>query len=151
MTIIKRAPLVSLLTLISASALARPGMDLLEADRDNDGRISAEEFRLPQGRRGGEPFERADSNEDGVVSRDELLVAIEEGEARRREHMLARFDSADTDGDGVVTRDEAKSQAFAHLDRDGDGYITEQELRPMFLPGDGRPRRERREPVGDET
>lgn len=119
----------------SAGAAAHPGGDLLSLDSDGDGRISFDEFRLPEREDRRSMFARADTDGDGVVSRDDMQAAIdnanEERKEQLREHALQRFDEMDSDGNGVVTSDEVRQQMFARIDGNGDGFVTEDEADAM--------------------
>lgn len=72
-------------------------------------------------------FERFDADQDGVITKEEIL------EIKTRD-----FASADTDGNGEISLEEFKAQflersrdrmvrAFQFLDRDGDGSVTQAE------------------------
>lgn len=131
------------LLLTSVAVYAQPHGGIMRLDSDGDGQISRDEFRPPEQRRGPRLFERADLNDDGSVTRDEVITALDEGAEERRErmqeHMLAMFDAMDEDGNGVVTESEALDHAFARVDANGDGYVTEAEAEAMH-----EQRRERR-------
>ncbi|MEO1187618.1 MAG: EF-hand domain-containing protein [Pseudomonadota bacterium] len=75
--------------------------------------------------------EAADANQDGNISKDEMLA-----------HRAEKFASADTNGDNLVTAEEfeafaiaererkqaeRRARMFAKLDADGDGYVTAEE------------------------
>ena len=94
-----------------------------QMDVNNDGAISFDEFRMPEGRNA--PEMRMDANGDGEITRDE----VSEVATQRTEDALARFDALDADGDGVVTQGERRRSAFNRMDGDGDGQITKSELR----------------------
>ncbi len=132
-----RIPLSAALGLLLTSSLvlAEHGGGILQLDSDGDGQVSRAEFRPPEQRRGPRIFERADLDEDGSITRDEVLSAIEDGAeerlARMKEHMLQMFDTMDQDGNGVVTETEALDHAFARADANGDGFVTEEEAQAM--------------------
>ena len=92
-------------------------------DANNDGAISFEEFRMPEGRDA--PEMRMDANGDGEITRDEVSQAA----TQRTEEALTHFDTLDADGDGVVTQSERRRAAFDRMDGDGDGQITKSEFR----------------------
>ncbi len=94
-----------------------------QMDVNNDGAISFDEFRMPEGRNA--PEMRMDANGDGEITRDE----VREVATQRTEDALARFDALDADGDGVVTQGERRRSAFNRMDGDGDGQITKSEFR----------------------
>lgn len=117
--------------ILSTFAAAQPEGGLLRLDSDGDGRISREEFQLPERHRKGGGMARADQDGDGVITRDEMLAAVGEETVERSERAVSRFDAADSDGNGVLTRQEMTDSAFSRLDGDGDGYVTEEEARHM--------------------
>ena len=94
-----------------------------QMDANNDGVISFDEFRMPNGRDA--PEMRIDANGDGEIARDE----VSQVGTQRTEEVLTRFDALDADGDGVVTQNERRRAAFNRMDGDGDGQITRSEFR----------------------
>ena len=94
-----------------------------QMDANNDGAISFDEFRMPDGRQA--PEMRMDANGDGELTRDEVSQVV----TQRTEEALDRFDALDADGDGVVTQYERRRAAFNRMDGDGDGQITKSEFR----------------------
>ena len=94
-----------------------------QMDANNDGAISFDEFRMPDGRQA--PEMRMDANGDGELTRDEVSQVV----TQRTEEALDRFDTLDADGDGVVTQYERRRAAFNRMDGDGDGQITKSEFR----------------------
>ena len=94
-----------------------------QMDANNDGAISFDEFRMPEGRDA--PEMRMDANGDGEITRDEVSQIA----TQRTEEALDRFDALDADGDGVVTLGEWRRAAFNRMDGDGDGQITKSEFR----------------------
>lgn len=123
--------LFSTTLMLTTFATAQPEGGLLRLDSDGDGRVSRDEFRLPERHRKGRGMTRADQDGDGVITRDEMLAAVGEAGAERSERMVSRFDTADSDGNGVLTPQEMADGAFSRLDGDGDGYVTEEEARQM--------------------
>ena len=96
-----------------------------QMDANNDGAISFDEFRMPEGRDA--PEMRMDANGDGEISREEVTTIA----TQRTEEVMARFDDMDADGDGVVTQSERRRSAFNRMDGDGDGQITKSEFREV--------------------
>ena len=94
-----------------------------QMDANNDGAISFDEFRMPDGRQA--PEMRMDANGDGELTRHEVSQVV----TQRTEEALDRFDALDADGDGVVTQYERRRAAFNRMDGDGDGQITKSEFR----------------------
>ena len=94
-----------------------------QMDANNDGAISFDEFRMPEGRDA--PEMRMDANGDGEITRDEVSQIA----TQRTEEALGRFDALDADGDGVVTQGERRRAAFNRMDGDGDGQITKSEFK----------------------
>ena len=94
-----------------------------QMDANNDGAISFDEFRMPEGRDA--PEMRMDANGDGEITRDEVSQIA----TQRTEEALNRFDALDADGDGVVTQGERRRAAFNRMDGDGDGQITKSEFK----------------------
>jgi Ca2+-binding EF-hand superfamily protein len=70
---------------------------------------------------GHKQFSLMDSNNDGSLSKEEMLNFHEQ-----------RFTSIDVDGDGLITKDEIKShrqkQRFMRIDSNNDGVISEDEM-----------------------
>ena len=96
---------------------------LKQMDTNNDGAISFDEFRMPEGRDA--PEMRMDANGDGEITRDEVSQIA----TQRAEMALTSFDKMDADGDGVITQSERHRSAFNRMDGDGDGQITQSEFR----------------------
>ncbi len=78
-------------------------------DTDGDGKLSRDEFshekmhETHQRLRKDEMFARLDSNDDGVLTNDELL-----------DRRLERLKNVDANGDGNVTREEMKAAMHKH-------------------------------------
>lgn len=135
---------------ISAFALAKEGGHggkkmMKHLDTDGDGQVSIEEFESPRR----SPFGRADSNDDGIVTLEEIEERMqsrhqareleqEERIAERRAKFTERFSTMDTDGDGGLSQDEIKQGIFSRMDENGDGYITADEVRRPKGMGRGR-------------
>ncbi|ATY31262.1 CREC-EF hand family protein [Sphingomonas psychrotolerans] len=100
---------------------ARPmGGDMLaKADTNNDGAVTKAEFLADTDAR----FARLDANEDGKISKEERPSG---GEGRGG-RMMSR---SDTDNDGAISLDEQRAQAtrrFERLDTNSDGKIDQPE------------------------
>lgn len=135
---------------------------MLQFDKNGDGALQKNE--VPERMQG--IFARGDANQDGVLTRDELLQAAQkqsqqaasrggggerrgpggfDGERRGPGGGMMRFDpvmrALDTDQDGAITSAEWSKapQVLAQFDRNGDGQLTPDELRPSFQ---GRERRD---------
>lgn len=135
---------------------------MLQFDKNGDGMLQKSE--VPERMQG--IFARGDANQDGVLTRDELLQAAQkqsqQASASRGgggEHRggfdgerrgpggggMMRFDpvmrALDTDEDGAISAAEWSKapQVLAKFDKNGDGQLTPDELRPNF------PGRERRD------
>jgi hypothetical protein len=87
-------------------------------DTNNDGMISRDEWK-------GKPevFDKIDKNGNGSLTREEL------GAAARRQ--TERLNQMDTNNDGKISRDEWKGppKRFDRLDANGDEVISKEELR----------------------
>jgi Ca2+-binding EF-hand superfamily protein len=108
-------------------------------DKDGDGKVLLSDLSgLPEGLR--EHLAKADTNQDGALTRDELKAAHEAKMAEWKKQV-------DTNGDGVISKEE-KSAARAKfeaemkkkLDTNGDGVVSDEEktaarakMEQMFL------------------
>jgi Ca2+-binding EF-hand superfamily protein len=107
------------------------GMERLkQADTNGDGMISRDEAKaLP---RIAKHFDEIDANHDGQITSEELRAFhASRMEQARAEH----WKKLDTNGDGRISLDEAKANAprlaehFQAIDTNGDGFITPDELK----------------------
>jgi hypothetical protein len=116
----------ALLALAADPGVARPtgapsGPDSQEFvqrfDRDNDDRVSREEFPGSA-----EHFQALDSDGDGFVNAAEAPQGPPDG--RHPRGLLQRMD---TDADGQLSQEEWLAH-FKQLDRNGDGFVNADEL-----------------------
>jgi len=102
-----------------------PGRFFSRMDADANGSISSEEL-------GGERLDllrKADANNDGTLTEDELVTYVMEREFRRQARRMAN--RLDIDGDGTVTLAEIENhqnKRFALLDRNNDNQLSQDEL-----------------------
>ena len=101
------------------------GMERLrQADTNGDGMISRDEAAaLPMIAK---HFDEIDTNHDGQITADELR-------AFHQNMRAAHFKKLDTDGDGRISRTEAQAaprlaERFDQLDTNKDGFLTPDEL-----------------------
>jgi len=79
--------------------------DLFESrDANRDNNLTWEEWNVPGAGLSKSKFSSRDTNKDGMISRNEALVA-----GRKDSGFARAFVAADTDKDGYVTKVEAKS------------------------------------------
>ena len=108
---------------------------LFSFDENKDGKLSKAE--VPERMQG--IFLRADSDHDGLLTRDELTKATvaQDRRAPGGPPPDLVFRALDKDNDGVLSPPELAGAAAAlkTLDKNGDGVLNEQELRPMRGPG----------------
>lgn len=126
---------IALLALAAMPACAqqpqRDGTRLLDqlekADTNGDGSISRQEFVANRETQ----FTRLDRNHDGFMTQGDIPRMVK----RRRPESGASIDqmiaALDKDGDGKVSRDEfvnGPAPVFNLADKDGDGVVTKAEL-----------------------
>jgi len=112
-----------------------------ELDANNDGKISAAEFKGPQ-----ERFKQLDANGDGFLTKEEYLKGV--GESIRSgaatymavntaAGMMGNFPLMDTNKDGKISAAEFKGspERFKQLDVNGDGFLTREELKSALMKG----------------
>jgi Ca2+-binding EF-hand superfamily protein len=85
-------------------------------DKDNDGRVSKEEYISKYTER----FDRLDVNKDGYLDKDEAVAKM------KKKGLIKRMDK---DNDLKVSKEEfqGSDERFNRLDADKDGYITKGE------------------------
>ena len=128
--IISRTLIVALGTIgiatVPGAALAQSGEGIADAieraDRNNDGVVSKAEFVAYRASQ----FDRFDRNNDGYLSRADIPRFV-----RNPERFLSRVEPYDFNGDGRVSRAEynrGPTIAFDRVDTDGDNRVTQNEL-----------------------
>lgn len=113
----------------TAAAGRHFGISFFErADTDHDGGVSRQELVASELER----FDVFDRNRDGVVTPGEASLGESAWRAQRFDE---RFRRLDRNGDGVLTLAEGalEPEHFMRLDRDRDGRVTRAELERMFL------------------
>ncbi len=139
-------------SVFAADDTSGPRGPLAMLDSDGDGSVNFEEFQ----QRGAEALSRMDSDENGVLTLDEVLNArpdmgrrggrdtdraereltdeqiarMEERQAEMAARATAHFESMDANGDDMVTLDEYQEASFLALDSDNNGLLSAKELRP---------------------
>ncbi|WP_416797721.1 EF-hand domain-containing protein [Ciceribacter azotifigens] len=117
-------------TLPAFSAEARTAPPILQRlDANNDGAVSRDEIVTGRAKL----FARIDVNGDGVIDEDEmesLRDAIMDRATAMQARLGNRMRRLDTNGDGKVFRDEfrARTLFFDLADRDGDGKLSASEF-----------------------
>jgi hypothetical protein len=118
------------LFLILATAASADSKSFVEMDINGDGALDASEFSAAFGSEGAALFETLDSNQDGMVTTDEVT------EASSGDIDDDELQEADLDGDGIVEGHEIQhvfgpraQKALAKFDADGDGHVTLDEVR----------------------
>lgn len=76
-----------------------------QMDDDKDGYLNAKEVRSYAKSHKGKGFDKADKNDDKVLTRDEVA---------NNPKLAKRFDAADVNKDGKVTQEEAKNFRHDH-------------------------------------
>jgi len=109
-----------------ADAAGSQPMRFHDMDRDGDRVITRGEWRGND-----QSFKQHDTNADGVLSGNEVLVSAQRPspDRSRREERAVRFDRMDRDHDGRLGRNEWNSaaDAFSRADLDHDGTVSRAE------------------------
>ena len=104
---------------------------LKEADANNDGKVSKDEMIAYKTKK----FEAADTNRDGRLTQDEAVAYHEaERERRRKERQAKMFGKLDANGDGTASLEEFLAGgpgSFEDMDRNGDGFLSEDDKPKM--------------------
>lgn len=95
-----------------------------QLDRNGDNFVTIEEWPLDR-----PSFERVDRNQDGRLSRGELLTP----NTLRRDRVDVQFDELDTNRDGYLSQSERQraGAALDRLDRDRDGFLSRGEFQVL--------------------
>ena len=108
-----------------------------QADKDNSGTISPDEFHEAMNK----VFKETDLNRDGVLQRNEIgranraLFPAGDTTGQRPEPPAAniweRVLAQDKDGDGKISQSEWQGapERFKRMDKNGDGFVTQEEVR----------------------
>lgn len=119
---------VALLSPATATAQAKPQTDATPfdtADANHDGRISRAEFLAARNAR----FDRIDKTHDGVINRADFPKAANHQQALAK--IDAHIAAADANHDGSISRAELAGSATPFFDKaDGnhDGFVTKAEI-----------------------
>lgn len=104
---------------------------LTEADTNDDGKISKDELIAFKTKK----FEAADTNRDGRLTQAELVAYKEaERERRRQERQAKMFGKLDANGDGSASLEEFLAGgpgSFEDMDRNGDGFLSKDDRPKM--------------------
>ena len=124
-------------------AEAKPGKKarFKHADKNKDGRVSAKEFvqekkfeRRVKAKVNTPREARADTNDDGVVSRKEAGKARTKAYLKNRSDVNRAWESkADSDGDGTVSAAELKDYRVTVMDKNGDGTVDKTERNKYWI------------------
>ena len=102
-----------------------------KADTNNDGVISVEELKAGEEKMRAEHLAKVDTDHDGKVSPEERKAAFEK-------FAQERFAKMDTNKDGALSKDEVGDKRWEHLsvaDADKNGSVTEAEIRAAVAAG----------------
>lgn len=109
---------------------------LMMFDANHNGQL--EKSEVPARMQG--MFERADTNKDGILTKEEISALAESSRQMKLPPRPGRFDMAmlalDTDGSGEIslTEMDAAPKSLLTLDKNGDGQITNDEVTPAPRP-----------------
>lgn len=73
----------------AATSHGKPGMHMMKADTDRDGKISYEEFRAAREKRDQKHFKRMDANGDGFIDEAEKKAAYDKMKAFHEQHKAS--------------------------------------------------------------
>jgi Ca2+-binding EF-hand superfamily protein len=100
----------------------------LASDKNNDGKVSKDEFP------GGEPlFALLDADKDGSLTKEEISK-FRAGDAIRAMFSTDRFKTMDKNGDGKISTAEytGPEPIFTRLDANKDGFVTRDEVSQLL-------------------
>ncbi|HYR87268.1 MAG TPA: signal transduction protein [Terriglobia bacterium] len=99
----------------------RGGQRFEKLDTNKDGKISKDEWKGQANL-----FDRLDTNHDGFLTMDEM----KQGRQAARQNWGQNLQNMDADHDGKISRQEwqGRAEMFDRLDADHDGFVTKDEL-----------------------
>jgi Ca2+-binding EF-hand superfamily protein len=136
------------LALAQNNATPREPHGLFQADANNDGTLTRQEFDAGRDA----TFARLDANNDGALSREEMRAMREGHRGHRRGGGMHGLTRADANNDGNITRDEFLARPLEHFDRldaNDDGVISAAERPQRGDRAERGPRRDRPHLDGD--
>lgn len=102
-----------------------------KADTNNDGVLTVDELKAGQEKMRAEHLAKIDTDHDGKVSDEERKAAFEK-------FAQERFTKADKNNDGALTKDEVGDKRWEHLsvaDADKNGSVTQDEIKAAVASG----------------
>ncbi len=116
-------------SLMIGALQAQQAVDPIQAlDRDGDNKVSAAEHAAGAQNM----FERFDTDQDGILTLDELAPPQAGTESENARQMAASvLKVMDADGDGVLSNSEQKAalrKQFLAIDEDSDGYLMREDF-----------------------